>query len=93
MESDPIDFDPIDFTYTQKDLITDARNGALGGYLGYRTGDFTAKYFATPIIRSQPILFQNYNNLFPNLMGNTVGSSVSGATPVVIDYLNQDKKK
>jgi len=83
-------YDP---TYQQKDFIGEAVKGALGGVAGYYAGGNITNYYTTPIIRNQSILFQNYNNPIPSLIGNTVGSSVSGATPIVIDYLNQDNKK
>ena len=83
-----------DNSYVQRNLTGEAVKGAIGGYAGSYIGDFTTSYLASRLIYNTTLTYTaRQMEGFSYYFGNTVGGSVSGAIPIIIDYSNQDKKK
>ena len=66
----------------------------MSGFAGAYVGDLTTSYLSNRLIYNTTLTYtarQMEGSSY--YFGNTVGGSVSGAIPIIIDYSNRDKKK
>ncbi len=75
-----------DATYTPKNLTAEAVKGGVGGFFGFKVGDYTTNYMSNRLIFNTTLTYStNGMREFSSYVGNTVGGSISGVTPILVD--------